>query len=52
LSGIEPTNLAHAAITAALNELIAWNGEEAVAKYAEDLARRIRLGEFYALNRH
>ncbi len=52
LSGIEPANLAHAAITAALNELIAWNGEEAVAQYAEDLARRVRLGEFYALNRH
>lgn len=52
LSGIEPANLAHAAITAALNELIASSGEELVAKYAEDLARRIRLGEFSALNRH
>lgn len=52
LSGIEPANLAHAAIAAALNELIASNGEEAVAKYAESLAQRIRFGEFSALNRH
>ena len=52
LAGIEPATLAHAAITAALNELIASNGEEAVARYAEDLARRIRLGEFSAFNRH
>jgi hypothetical protein len=52
LSGIEPGNLAHAAITAALNELIASHGEEAIARYAEGLARRIRLGEFSALNLH
>ncbi|MFN3889075.1 MAG: hypothetical protein ACK4MV_01670 [Beijerinckiaceae bacterium] len=52
LAGIEPVNLAHAAIAAALNELIASNGEESVARYAESLARRIRLGEFSALNRH
>ena len=52
LSGIDPAILAHAAITAALNELIASNGEESVARFAEDLARRIRLGEFSALNWH
>jgi hypothetical protein len=52
LTGIEPANLAHAALTAALNELIAANGEESVARYVEDLARRIRLGELSALNRH
>lgn len=52
LSGIEPANLAHAAIAAALHELIAANGEEAVARYAEALARRIRVGDFSTLNRH
>ena len=52
LSGIEPASLAHAAISTALNELIAASGEEAVARFAEDLARRIRLGEFSAMNRH
>ncbi len=52
LAGIEPASLAHAAIAAALNELIAANGEEAVARYAEELARRIRLGEFSALSKH
>lgn len=52
LAGIEPASLAHAAITTSLQELIAWNGEEAVARFAEDLARRIRLGEFSALNKH
>jgi hypothetical protein len=52
LSGIEPVTLAHAAVEAALNELIADNGEEAVARYAEDLASRIRLGEFSTFNRH
>lgn len=52
LAGLEPASLAHAAIATALQELIAWNGEESVARFAEDLARRIRLGEYSALNRH
>lgn len=52
LAGFEPTDLAHGAIAAALQELIATSGEETVARYAEDLASRIRLGEFSALNRH
>lgn len=52
LSGIEPASLAHAAITAALYELIAAHGEQAVAQYAENLAERIRMGEFSVSNRH
>ncbi len=43
---------AHAAISAALNELIASSGEELVAKYAETWRVAFRLGEFSALNRH
>lgn len=52
LSGIEPASLAHAAITAALHELIAVHGEEAVSQYAENLAERILLGEFSVSSRH
>ena len=44
--GVEPDNLATAAIFAALSDMVAAYGEEPVAVMAEGLARRIRHGEF------
>lgn len=44
--GVDPDNLATAAIFAALSDLVAAYGEENVAKMAEGLADRIRFGEF------
>lgn len=45
-AGIEPEVLAHVALFAALGDLVATYGEEAVADFAERLARRIQAGEF------
>lgn len=44
--GIEPENLAHAAIFAALCDLVSAFGEDATAKMTEGLAKRIEHGEF------
>lgn len=44
--GIEPEMLANAALFAALADLIGVYGEEAVAKMASGLSRRINHGEF------
>ena len=44
--GVEPDNLATAAIFAALSDMVAAYGEEPVAVMTEGLARRIRHGEF------
>lgn len=44
--GIESDCLATAAIFAALSDMIDSYGEEPVAKMAEGLAERIRIGEF------
>lgn len=44
--GIDSDHLATAAIFAALSDMIASYGEEPVAKMAEGLAARIRIGEF------
>jgi predicted YcjX-like family ATPase len=44
--GIESDCLAMAAIFAALSDMIETYGEEPVAKMAEGLADRIRIGEF------
>lgn len=44
--GVDPDNLATAAIFAALSDMVDTYGEEPVAKMAEGLAERIRLGEF------
>lgn len=46
LDGIEPEMLANAALFAALADLISIYGEEAVAKMAGNLARRVNHGEF------
>lgn len=48
--GIEPEMLANAALFAALADLVAAYGEDAVAKMTGGLSRRIRHGEF-TLNR-
>ncbi|HYH70269.1 MAG TPA: hypothetical protein VEX16_03085 [Methyloceanibacter sp.] len=44
--GIEPQMLANAALYAALVDLIGAYGEDAVAKMAGGLSRRIQHGEF------
>ena len=44
--GIEPEMLANAALFAALADLIASYGEDAVAKMTGGLSRRIQNGEF------
>ncbi len=44
--GIEPEVLAHAALFAALGDLVSTYGETAVATFAERLAARITAGEF------
>lgn len=45
-NGLEPENLAGAALFAALTDLVSNYGEEAVAKMVRDLSRRIDHGEF------
>lgn len=45
-AGIEPEVLAHVALFAALGDLIATYGENAVASFAERLPGRIAAGEF------
>lgn len=46
LDGIETEYLAHAALFAALKELVLTYGEDAVATFAERLPERLRHGEF------
>ncbi len=48
--GIEPEMLANASLFAALSDLVSIYGEDAVAKMADRLSRRIQHGEF-TLNR-
>lgn len=48
--GVEPEMLANAALFAALSDLVATYGEDAVASMTARLAKRIRHGEF-TLNR-
>lgn len=48
--GIEPENLANAALFAALADLVDQYGEDAVARMTGGLSRRIQHGEF-TLNR-
>jgi hypothetical protein len=52
LAGIESDSFAHAALAAALHELVATYGEEEVAAFAERLPRRLRDGEFTSSARH
>ena len=50
--GIEADCFAQAALFAALQELVATYGEDAVATYAEKFADRIRDGEFTIAVKH
>jgi hypothetical protein len=52
LAGIEGECFAHAAVFAALQELVATYGEEPVVAFAERLPARVRSGEFSAAIRH
>jgi hypothetical protein len=52
LAGVESDSFAHAALFAALRELVATYGEEAVAGFAERLPGRLRAGEFSTGARH
>jgi hypothetical protein len=52
LAGIEGECFAHAAMFAALQELVATYGEEPVIAFAERLPARVRSGEFSAASRH
>jgi hypothetical protein len=52
IDGIEPEMLANAALFAALADLITIFGEDAVAKMANGLARRISHGEFTLRRTH
>lgn len=52
LAGIESDSFAQAALSAALRELVATYGEEAVASFAEALPGRLRAGEFTLSARH
>lgn len=44
--GVDPNNLATAAIFAALSDMVAVYGEDPVASMTEGLPERIRFGEF------
>ncbi len=52
LAGIESDFFAHAAVSAALRELVATYGEETVAAFTEKLPSRVRAGEFTIGQRH
>lgn len=45
-SGVAPEQMAYAALFAALSDLVALYGEDAVVTLARGLERRIELGEF------
>jgi hypothetical protein len=46
LDGIDGDCMAQACLFAAFAELVATYGEDAVAKYADQLSKRVRNGEF------
>lgn len=52
LAGVEGPCFAHAALFTAFQELVCLYGEEAVARFAEALPGRLRLGEFSVASRH
>jgi hypothetical protein len=52
LDGLDGDCMAHAALFAAFQELVATYGEEATARYAEGLPERIRAGGFSTRPRH
>jgi hypothetical protein len=46
LDGLDPDCMAQACLFAAFAELVTTYGEEAAAKYADGISKRIRNGEF------
>lgn len=50
--GLDIDNLAHAAIFAALRDLVTIYGEEATAVFAETLAAKIKSGAYTLSTRH
>jgi hypothetical protein len=52
LAGVEGSCFAHAALFTAFQELVESFGEEEVARFAEGLPERIRMGEFTVRNKH
>ena len=52
LAGIESESFAHAALFAALQELVETYGEEAVANLRRRLPERVRAGEFTVAMKH
>lgn len=52
LDGLDGDCLAHAALFTAFHELVTTYGEEAVARFAENLPTRIRGGGFTSGLRH
>jgi hypothetical protein len=52
LDGLDGDCMAHAALFAAFQELVATYGEEATARYAEGLPEKIRSGGFSTSPRH
>ena len=52
LAGVDSEHFAHAALFAAMQELVATYGETAVERYCEKLPERIRNGEFTVAGRH
>lgn len=52
LAGLESDSFAHAALYAALRELVAGYGEDSVARFAERLPARVREGEFSCAVKH
>ncbi|HMK88751.1 MAG TPA: hypothetical protein VK446_03840 [Methylocystis sp.] len=52
LAGIDGDDFAHAALAAALRELVATRGEENVAAFAAELPQRLRAGEFSSGAKH
>jgi hypothetical protein len=52
LAGVESESFAHAALFAALQELVETYGEEAVAAFTGRLPERVRAGEFTVAMKH
>jgi len=52
LAGIGSASFAHAALSAALRELVAIHGEDQVANFVERLPKRLRDGEYSGGGRH
>jgi hypothetical protein len=50
--GLDADSIAHAALFAAWSDLVGRYGEEAVAKFAEGVADKIRQGSYSPVRKH